>query len=328
MTKPVIQYQFALDENGSLIDINHLSASDRKDYKCVSCQNTIRPVLGKIRKKHFRHTHNSECSLETYLHQMGKILFDQKYRKCLKENIPYIVEYYSPIFCNHCKHGPCETGEEKLTYDITKSFQEIQVETRDGALIPDLLLNSKSDKIYIEVAVTHKSSNEKINSGIKIIEFVILDESDLEIFNSNKLSMDNDLLEFYNFKPKPIHKNLPKQCKKTVSFFEVYKNGKCNLNTVPIFAFDKLIENKSRYINEITYHSGLTFIEEVQRAFSKGIKVKNCYLCRYHAIAKWSQRGENDDPIFCKYYKKSTNSNNASNCEIYYPDPKAFDKSI
>jgi len=46
--------------------------------------------------------------------------------------------------------------------DITKLFKKIDLEKRDSSFIPDLLLKSEKEKIYVEIAVTHKCSDEKL----------------------------------------------------------------------------------------------------------------------------------------------------------------------
>lgn len=69
--------------------------------------------------------------------------------------------------------------------------------------------------------------------------------------------------------------------------------------------------------------SDITFIEEVEQAFLEGAKIKNCYLCRYHAVSSRFQREIDGNPIFCKFLKKSVASNYAADCEFYKPDIKA-----
>ena len=323
-----IKYRYALEDNGSIVDVTSLTSNDRKDYECVSCGNIVRPVLPETeRKNHFRHKVKVECSFETYLHRMGKIIFEKTYKECLKNNEPYIIDYEIPICCNYCEHGPCEISRIIEKYDLTKSFKEIQIEKKDGDLIPDLMLIANSgNKIYIEIAVTHKSTVEKINSDIKIIEFELESEDDLLFLDNKYASILDYYVNFYNFSPVPILRNLKTKCTKIVEVFIVYPNGKSAINNIKIFEFDEYKKNtKLLYINRIDYSCGTTFVEEVENAYYNGVAVKNCFLCRYHAIARWFNNQDNDDPIFCKYYKKTTKSNYAADCEIYRPDPKVFE---
>ncbi len=328
MKPPTIQYQFALSKDEVFIDINSLTEKDRKDYVCIGCGKTLRPILGKIRRKHFRHKTNVDCSLETYLHRMGKKLFKENYKKCIQEKKKYIVEFSKPLFCNFCQHGPCEKGSKTDTYDLTKAFTIIHEEKRDGELIPDLLLKTKNgDKIYIEIAVTHTSSHAKIASQIRIIEFSIQVEDDLALLQKTKISLLHEQIRAYNFAPEPIMENLKNDCHKEVSYFTILPNGKCKIKTVKIFEFDSLSKETKNYIQKVDYPSAQTFIAAAEQAFYKRVKIKNCFLCRYHAINTSFQMSEESSPIFCKFHKKQTQSNYAANCEIYRADPKAFESN-
>lgn len=318
-----VQYRYALSENGTVIDVNSLIETGRKDCTCIGCGNTVIPVLGEKRAKHFRHKVNRKCSLETYLHRIGKLLFEKTYRKCLECNIPYIIEYPIPVLCDYCKHGCCEITEEYAEYDLTNAFKEIYVEKKDGELVPDLLLKTKdNNRIYVEIAVTHNCTDKKIESKVKIIEFEIKSEEDLEIFNSNKISMLDVYL--YNFEPTPFKKDIREECKKFICCFVVFPSGKCHIGNYKAYEFEKMCKKKDFYVNEVVYADKGTFAEEVEKAFHKGVKVKNCFLCRYHAVADWFQGQNYIGPIFCKTFKSRTDSSAAAGCVRYRPDPNVF----
>jgi hypothetical protein len=324
MDSSSIKYKYALSEDGLVLNVNNLSEEDRRDYECLGCGNVLRPVLPKIRKKHFRHKVNHDCSLETYLHRMGKKLFVETYEKCLQQGIPYLIEYTVPIICDFCKHGPCEKDDEKTTYDLTKAFTSISEEQRDEEFTPDVLLKTKSGKkIYIEIAVTHESSSNKINSGIRIIEFFLPEEEDLYIFKQTKISIFHDAIETFNLNPTPINKKLKNQCHKEISYFTVLNNGKCRINTVAIYEFDRIKNTSQDYITKVPCSSFYTFVEELEKAFLKGVKVKNCFLCRYHANNSLGLP-EETEPMFCKFHESAKNSNTAANCENYRPDKNVF----
>ena len=325
MNSSSIKYRYALSENGTIIDVKNLFDEDRKDYECLGCGNVLRPVLGKIRNKHFRHKIDQNCSLETYLHRIGKKLFIDTYNKCLQKKLEYIIEYEVPTFCDFCEHGPCEKDKKLAAYDLTKAFVFLYEEKRDNELVPDVLLKTKSgEKIYIEIAVTHQSSNDKIDSGVRIIEFLLNQEEDLKVFKQTKISIFEDNIEMFNFNPTPIYKKLPKECENETYYFTVMPNGKCRILTVPLYKFDQIKENSQIYIKKIPFKSSYTFIEEAEKAFLEGIKIRNCFLCRYHAISNSFTLYEETKPIFCKFYKSNKNSNAAANCEIYRPDKNVF----
>ena len=320
-----IKYKYALSEDGLVLDINDLSEKDRRDYECLGCDILLRPVLGKKRNKHFRHKVKSDCSLETYLHRSGKKLFVERYEKCIKHGIPYVIEYEVPIICDYCKHGPCEKGNEKATYDLTKTFTSISDEKRDGKYIPDVLLKTKSgETIYIEIAVTHQSSSNKINSGNRIIEFLLSEEKDLEIFKHTKISFFHDAINTFNFNPTPKKMNLKKQCHNKTNCFIVLNNGKCIINNVAIYEFDRIKANSQQYITKVQDPSYYTFVEEAEKAYLKGVKVKNCYLCLHLATNTHFRQQVEPRTMFCEYNDSIENSNTAANCENYHPYENQF----
>lgn len=206
------EFEYALTENEIPVDVRSLSNEDRKDYRCPGCGGVVRPVLGKIRRKHFRHKHDHDCSLETYLHKIGKILFFTNYKECLDAGKPFFVEYEVPVFCNYCKHGPCKQKSIIKDYNLANKFNFIEIENNDGSYRPDILLKTiTNDKIYIEMVVTNSTSLSKIDSGIKIIDIFLETEDDLNLLSSNKSSLPSCLAKYYNFCA-PIYKNFQDNC--------------------------------------------------------------------------------------------------------------------
>lgn len=329
MKSASIQFRYAFDENGRTVDIFTLTDEDRKDYKCAGCESCVIPILGKIKKKHFRHKTAKFCSFETYLHKMGKALFCEAYQNCMATNSPFYLEFKRTSLCNSCKHGPCNVEQVFEKYDLTKLFRNLEVEKRDGEFIPDILLyNAKGDKIYIEIANTHLITDKKIDSGVKIIEINLSKEEDLEVFKKAVISIKSPLVFFYNFDPKPLEKNSKASCPKTVLYFVVYPSGKANIKRAKIFDFDKIEARKDLYISKIPLKSAYYFIKEVESAFLNGAPIKNCFLCRYHARVKRKDLSEQEKPIFCKFLKFYTGSNHAAECKYFIPDKKVLEKEV
>jgi hypothetical protein len=471
MSTSDIKYKYALSKSGEAVCIDSLTEKDRDDYECLGCGNILRPVLPKKRQKHFRHKSQQACSTETYLHRMGKKLFIKQYSECLTLNNPYIIELETPVFCNSCQYGQC-SDSKKIFLDLTEQFNSIKEEKRDGNLTPDILLENKSgEKIYVEIDVTHPSSEGKISSGNKIIEFKIKTEDDLEIFKrgkvdisidkikvynfylqpeeiqlqnscpkfflhrrgkelfvekynncltfnnpytiefevpvycnscqygpcprcpqkerydltsnfrlikaeqvdqylipdiiietksgekiyieiavahffskksknriieyiiqqhedlkvfkENNISIFDEKIKIYNFNPKAKEISLKKLCDKTIDYFTVFPSGKCKILTCPLHKWDA-IKGSKKYIVEVELSDSEVFIQETEKAFYAGIKVRNCFLCRYHARNKFYSLFKESNPIFCKFYKEQKKSNFAANCEIYRPDKKVF----
>jgi len=203
----MIKYQYAKDKNGNLIDINNLNKKNRNQvsYFCIGCSNELIARLGKIKVHHFSHKKEVNCSGETYLHLLGKQLFYDNYLECLKTNAPFNIEFYQKRVCNHYEQDldvKCKLEKSVVKFDLTQHFDKISIEEREGSFIADIMLTSKSekDKIFIEIAVTHLSAEQKLNSKYRIIEITVDSEEDFEPIKSKYLSINNSKIKFKNFK--------------------------------------------------------------------------------------------------------------------------------
>jgi hypothetical protein len=347
----MIKYRYALDKDGNIIDIIDLERIElKKEDKFLGLDfgQELIPRLGKIKRKHFAQKQNSEIigNGETYLHALGKKVFYDDYVECLKNNIPYYLDYKTEIYCDRLKHEyniKCLQKTEKKKFDLTKYFNEVKVEKKDGRFIPDImLLNSQSgEKIYIEIAVTHDSTEQKRQSGYRIIEFKILKEDDIQKITDFRNGNSDNFAKLYNFK-----KNIKydaccevANCKKyRFNWFSVSKNGKCNLN---VLKESEINSKKEKYLNSSIWNTvepieyddenehysreDLIFIGYVVRAHKEGANVKNCFLCRYHAKNQsWDFDFEPKKPIFCKYLKTACGSNQAAVCRYYKIDLNAL----
>jgi hypothetical protein len=93
-----------------------------------------------------------------------------------------------------------------------------------------------------------------------------------------------------------------------------------------IYKYFECQKNSSGYVKEVDSEGHETFIREVEAAFSSGVAIKNCYLCRYHSGANHYQNFERKGSggIFCKHLKITCGSNQAAKCEFYRPDKSVF----
>lgn len=202
----MIKYQFAYDLERNVVNINDLSkeCKNKSDkFLCLSCENELVTVLGEKRRKHFRHKVITEinCSPETYLHKLAKLKFYEVYQNCLEKKQPFIIkiimdrvcDFYEKDFLQTCKIPP-----RFFEFDLTQEFKNIFLEKRVDSFIPDILLTSSEDKkLFIEIAVTHKSEKEKIKSN-QVIEFLIGSEEDIQLIESC-LFEESEKISFFNF---------------------------------------------------------------------------------------------------------------------------------
>jgi hypothetical protein len=185
--KSVIKYKYAKNEQEEIVfieDLENTPSVRKEEFRCISCKNILIPKLGKIRQKHFSHKHLSDCSGETYLHRLAKELFAQEYRLCLNQGKPFEIELAIPEYCKKYqeKFGQqCNLRITRKLFDLTTRYKKIDLEKKDGDFIPDITLanEAETDKLYIEIAVTHEISDSKMRSGSKIIEIKIETEEDI-----------------------------------------------------------------------------------------------------------------------------------------------------
>jgi len=323
-----IKYKYALDPPDEIISIDQVDPSNRSVYSCISCGGKLVAVLGEKRQRHFRHAvATKSCSLETYLHYVGKFLFYETYQSCVRSGRKYEIELMHPKICTHCELVNCKLGETYAKHNLTDHFKEISLEHLDGNFIPDLLLSNKSgERVYIELAVTHKSSPHKISSGIRIIEIALKTEDDFELLTSCVLSDKDSRVKFMNFTPAPVAGNLVTECRNTVSVFILNKDGSADIREKVFWhSYENHIKGKECYCKIVQNNRNLAYLQELERVYLDDLAVKNCFLCRHHRKQTINQLAKNFlMAASCEYQKKVYDPNHAVGCSDYRPDKAVF----
>lgn len=333
------RYQhFALGKGSQIINIHDVK--DRKQLlHCPYCKREMIAKMGDIRDWHFAHKHNSDdCDYNHYLHSMAEYIICDKLSSSTK--IPLIIKTKEK--CEHYDSCPIKSEEycskDKFlpTIDIAHWIDKWSLENtfiKDGhefrADIYGHNKNNEENPIFIEIYVTHQCEEEKINSGIKIIEFEINSEEDIMnvIHNSIKEGVKT---RFYNFKPKEI-KGSWNDFNLILKRFTLFKSGKAHLNEISCHQF-----NNRRGIFELTIPvlpeeedipvvvNG-QFWSLVTALFPLGYMLANqrfsfarhCQICKWHAfvpmtlehICKLYKRChtqrycEDNNPLTCPYFR-------------------------
>ena len=311
---------YALNSQNEIVHVREIAKGDSQHYFCCNCGDRMIPKKGNIKVHHFAHK-TVTCSFETYLHKLAKLKFFLSYSKCLEENTPFTLHYFVNMECTSCQDKlniNCAFKNEFRLYDLTKTFDKITIEKGINGFIADVLLESSisTEKILIEFAVKHYSSVEKTQSGLKIVEIGINEESDLDHIENNSIRFDKFNLKLHNFKTKNTRGNLinPNECKNNFFFFTVNPEGKALLRSTQMrqilsdlefyeFLYYKIIEI------DPDFYEHLKFIELVKECSLKGIKVTNCHACRF---IKLNTRRGKEYPWFCAKHKAEIeNSNHA-----------------
>ncbi|AIE73835.1 competence protein CoiA family protein [Synechocystis sp. PCC 6714] len=339
----MIKYKFAFNSLQEIIDVNKITKEEQNKHEkftCISCGHEMITVLGSKRAKHFRHKviQEIECSPESYLHKLAKFKFYETYQNCLKTGKQFLIRLTMRKICDFYKNEFLEDclyeGETLNEFDITKYFKNIQIEERIEKFIPDILLTANNgEKIFFEVYATHSCEEKKLTSKYKIIEFAIKNEDDIKIIDSCELGECEDV-KFYNFKKDKYDGYCNGVCKYGImpyaksdvryTLFVVRKNGASailqhkkleEVVNIGYVIYKEMLKNYDYYTSG--YLMSQLYKAKVIEAYYKKIKIKNCYLCRYHAQG-WEQA------IYCKFLRKNGSSNMATNCEYYRSDEKVF----
>lgn len=213
--KPGDEHRFAKDEDGNLVDAKEFNPDERRTRKCycLSCGDPLIPVLGQKRVKHFRHEADKPCNGETYLHELGKRMLKKRW----DESTSFIVVFpqTKTFECSRdclLKDEHCIRSEYGNPQDLKRFYQTCTIEKKYGDFQADLLLEDKSGKFpptMLEVCVTHPCSEEKKNSGIRVIEFTVKSEIDAaSLYSMTLTKVGNISINFYGIKNTSIVKKV------------------------------------------------------------------------------------------------------------------------
>lgn len=208
----MVQYLYANDADGRMVDIRDVTHANRAIYYCPMCGTEMSAVLGDKRERHFRHKGDS-CSYESYLHKITKLRIKQLFDESAE---PFEISYYVTKYCpneecllrrDDCGYSRYERVLERI--NLKDYYNACEIEGVYKGFRADVMLinTDRPDRqpLFIEVAVSHKCTPEKINSGIRIIEISITNERDIvpKLVEQDP-SKDSDLksdykVKFYNF---------------------------------------------------------------------------------------------------------------------------------
>lgn len=326
-----IKYQYAYDENGKLVSINDLTKETSKlhTFRCVGCGNPLLPraIGSTARRSHFYHKEIVECSGETYVHKLAKKLMKEKF----DSSEEFLVAYPVTKDCSNkdcrLRNVYCHKEHEKTTIDLKKYYDTCTEEAGVGGFIADLLLtNSKKpdiDPVLLEVCVTHACEDEKVASGLKIIELKVKKEQDViamvgrdvleELTYAPKKEKDVQFISFERELEEPLSSDVMRfifnpslcengyvtkiDCRK--ADFKMLTDSVCELNLV----------NTKNYMEPDLWHA--------LEWMSKNKNLRRCNLCKFYYATMY------EDSAICRLSKKYgkpmyPKMTDAETCRSYY----------
>lgn len=302
----MIRYPAAYSD-GSFVEITSVTEKDRrKEYFCISCGAEMHPVLGSKKEHYFRHSGVS-CSWDDFIHKYA----EEKIKEAFDNSDTFLIPYN--------RHNKCPEADNCLLYrrfafskcdgiieslDLKKWYDTCEVEKEywagDKKYIADILLtNSKNEgqkPLFLEIFHTHKCTDDKRNSGIKIIEIKIDTIEDIKTFLDPK-SQKFSSCELINFKPESHITGLY-EVQKASYTKDVQDELKCE--TIQCVCTDERLSKKTEDSlfevlvpgDEESSQKTLTRIGHLI-GIQKGLK-KDCRYCQYftteRALLSYVQR--------------------------------------
>lgn len=322
---------------GKPIHIDEVTKEMREEgefFNVVSGKKMTAYLEGKY-QRHFHHLVEDKISRETYLHETAKLVFKDSFEQALQNDEPFILEYEYYATCNRLFDETgikCELGSRTDKFDLTKVYDTCFLEKGYDGFQPDIRLSStenSSENIFIEIAVTHDSSAEKLESGHKLIEIKIRSDEDIKALRSKHISILNSNTSLYNFRKKRIESGFcvsyEKGCREFRKVFIQYKNGTYEFPQYYLENIWSDISTNHDRIKTVDYQAEKTFVHRLNEKENKneylkrnGIQIRECKLCRYVAYNREKiVKKEYRTILFCKFLRVKVADEKAELCEYF-----------
>ncbi len=196
--------QYALKDN-TLVSVDQVEKGLACNCICPACKAQLVAKKGEKNKHHFAHHNGSSCATgyQTSLHLLAKDLINEK--KMIK--IP-------PVYCEMFREDANEPKgytfkKEKISEATVLKDVKVSLEQKDNGIIPDIIVEYKERKLYVEIYVSHKVDDNK-----KAI-----------VQNNNVSMMEIDLSDVNRMISKEeLSKYLFERTSKSVWIYNTYKN--------------------------------------------------------------------------------------------------------
>lgn len=340
-----IKHSYVFDKAGKLIHISEVTPENRYDreFFCIQCGERMLPRLGNSRRHHFYHAIETSCDGESYLHKLAKILLKERFDNSdsfpieFRRTLSCVNSEICPFCSNQCVEDRYESFDLKDYYDTCQEEQSV------GDYVADLLLSDStgrySQSVLIEILVTHRCVQEKVDSGLKIIEIPVKSEEDIMNIISSPLREMSEAY-FHGWEKEPdgnarFYGMGRKSSKKTelisryISRFVLFENGSMYVSNYDDLPSCSELHNKRNRNSVLELNVDADLLAPVSpyelgivKAIDLGFNVKSCTLCKYHRSGFDHMAAM---PIFCCMSKKYgtpiyPDQKEAQSCQYYYPD--------
>lgn len=348
--KRKLKYDWADDEKGNLVNIA-AAVSDKVYYHIVThAPMKVKAVNSKYRRTHFfllnTEPNNENGNNESYYHELGKRLIKERFYSDTPLVAKYVV-YPQCSITNSCKikEKLPELKCGDLYYHeliLNKEYDTCEEERYYEGFIGDLKLSdsrcTEKPPVFIEICYKNPCTDNKKESGIRIIEIKINDEQMVPDILEECFPQNDICLKFKEENNPYCLNHIPFVCfygfdrrqYPRMGRFSVVKDDRGRLETkydvMNVTCKTNVIVPNENSLIEITMVDDLVrncydnWIEEAMYAVAakRGLDVKDCRLC-YHEIVTKIRVGTP-----CKLRQKQPYCL-AENCSNYQPLPKHID---
>lgn len=143
-------------KNGKLVFIADVPKGLACECLCVRCGKRLIARKGNVRQHHFAHHELSDCrgASESVLHLLAKEL--------ISELTEFTIPPYEFKRERKTKCGEIVRYQSLIVKGGSFYINKVRVEERSNGFIPDLIIETGSKSLIVEVAVTHKVSQAKL----------------------------------------------------------------------------------------------------------------------------------------------------------------------
>ncbi len=295
-------YLYSTDKSGLLIKVT--DAVKGIDYYCPCCGGIMIPRQGSIRRWHFAHKSDPEnCSYESYLHSVAK----KRICECFNKTPHFTISFYPKTTCaiKECPLGtkqPC-TWTSKKSFDLKKYYDYCQRDVNIDGCRADLLISNHKNNtapILINLYMTEKLTEEKLNSSHRIIEIHIESEEDIEqivrtasinecnVDENHWLGKKDNKIRFYNFKANTFE--VPDSLHQAYKFrFWIDSKGYFHFDGIDDFDGKvKCLSQNPAEIDNSTFRIESRAPIDWDFAFRKlsesGLGIRYCTMCRFYRL--------------------------------------------
>lgn len=200
-----VKYKHAYDEDGNIIDISSVNIDNRLPvYYSIGSHTPMVAALGEKNQHHFRSKKGYQINPETELHKYSKKILKHRF----ETQDTFVIGFFKKShLCSSCifkcKYSELTDVNGIQLFDLKDWYDTASIEKAYDGFIADVLLTSSSHPnrkpVFLEVCVSHKCDENKINSNNKIIEIDIKEENDAYSDLIMSQFEEENKIHFYNF---------------------------------------------------------------------------------------------------------------------------------